>query len=996
MAPSFIHRPGDALALEASGRSATDLLAQKDNLEIIRHVLPPSSSFEVSAPDGPDGGEIYYLLSGQLQYYDADQAVPLGPGECIAADEVTDSAYFETETGASLLQVTTLPKASPADQSNRQFTELAERIEADEHMEGHSKRVEHMATQMGHRLGISGEALDQLCSAAYFHDVGKAKVPPHIIQKPVLLTNEEWETAKRHSEWGRELLEELPGFEDVGRIVEQIHERVDGNGYPHGLADDAIRLEAKVIAVVDAYDAMTTNRPYRKAISHEEAVAELEANADTQFDPEVVAAFLAEFRNQPPTGHSSERDPGRWSQTESFLELGERILAGQNVDEILANVANAITEHTPFQRAALALYDRPITPNSIAEVSVERTAQSGLTPEEEARLRANPLPQGERKKIFHREFRLSRSCYIPIERNPLVERSGFVTGHLENTEGNWDPEDMLFIPMWLPEGQLIGLISVNDPRDGRAPTPKAIEPLELFANLAALAIQKTQAIQTLQEYQQRLHGVYQLSESLTQQTDLDELMTRASQIISEHFQYDHICLMLNEGASLSLRGFESRFPDDKINYDQIRSIPLGTGITGWVAQHNEPQLVHNVREDPRFIAGHEAMQSELAVPMTEGNEVLGVVNIESMQANAFSSRDLELLQALTRQLAVAVRNIRQRQELQSALQRQEWTNRFLQELNAAQDLDALLREVLEQAIAYLHPKAEAGNVLYYEEEPERFEFRVAVNRDWAKLKQNTYRRAELLEVLHQDKPTLLTRSRQWEAPVTRRPAEESGASVPGSTLCIPIRDPEQDELLAFFNLNNLEEQGVFTEADAARIEPLIPEITAALVRARDREHLEKQANRDPLTGVYNRHYFGEYVATERARAQRYGHPISLLLIDIDRFHEINERVGHLEGDRVLREVAGLLQRNVREADTVVRYGGDEFLALMPEIGREGAERAAARIRHQLARAESGLPVAVTATVGISTWYPKDDRSFDAVLDEADRWMYRRKGRTPRS
>jgi len=1155
----FIHRRGDHLARTARGQAATYLLAQRENLEVSRHDLPPETPVKVSPLEQPADGEVFYLLSGRLHYRDEDVDVALEPGDCVAAHEMSDSAYFETTEATTLLQITSLPSFSHTAETNRRFYQMAEQVEADEHMEGHSKRLEHMAIQLGHRLGTSGEAMYHLRSAAYFHDIGKAKVPQHLIQKPISLTDEEWAVMKRHSEWGRELLAEEPDFAEIGRIVEQIHERVDGGGYPHGLSGDEIRLEAKIVAVVDAYDAMTSDRPYRKGMPHDDALEELQANAGTQFAPDVVAAFVAEFGDRPPTEAptTAEADLARWSQTESFLELGERILAGQDLDEILANVVAAITEHTPFQRAALALYDRPISPDTIEQVRIAHTAQSGLTPEEEAQLQANPLPPAERKKIFRDEFQLSRSYYIPADRHPWEQRAGFVRGQMENAEGNWHPEDMLFVPMWLPEDCLIGLISVDDPSDGRAPTPKGIEPLELFGNLTALAIQKTQNIHALQDHQRRLRGIHQLSEQLTEITHLNDLLERMNRVLLETFDYDIAGFVFVEGHELVRPVIDTRLPHTELAIDGDTRMPLDHGLLGWVAQHWTSALVGNVDADPRYVAIHPDIRSELAAPVIVDGALFGMLNIESTQAHAFTDEDRQLLEMLARQLAVAIANLRQQRQLQenvdalrdyqrrlqgiyqlseslenvagidelvgqaldiltrhfdyhfaaflwqegdflvprkhaTTLPREEftfnldrnrvpldegvvgwvarhgepaliedaqtishhvpihpelrselavpviveeqvigvlniencqphafsapdrdllqvlarqlgvafanvwrreeqaWTNRFLQRLNAAEDLDALLYEVLEQATAYLAPKADAGSVLLYNDATERFEFRLAANRDWERLRQNTYGNEELRRVLDVTEPTILTRSEQRSSPVMRRPAEESGVRIPGSTLVIPIRDPEHGELLAFLNLNNLKEEGVFTKADAKALEPLIPEITAALTRARDRERLEQQATRDPLTGVYNRHYFAEYVATEMARARRHGHPISLLMIDFDRFHKINDRLGHLKGDHVLREAAYLFQRHVRNADTVVRYGGDEFLILMPEIDRNGAERVAARLRRQLAHTDLGLLEEVTVSVGISTWSPEDDRHFEAVLEEADRWMYRRK------
>lgn len=989
MDPAFIHRSRDVLARTARGQAATQLLTQSDNLEVSRHALPPSTPLKVFPPDRTDDSEIFYLLSGQLTYRDGDREIAIEPGDCIVTHEVDGSAYFEAATEVALLQISSLPAFATMEATNRRFYELAERVEADEHMEGHSKRLEHMASRLGHRMGLMAETMYHIRYAAYFHDIGKAKVPQHIIQKPGSLSDEEWATMKRHSEWGRELLEEQPGFEDVGRIVEQIHERIDGGGYPHGLTDDEIRLEAKIVAVVDAYDAMTTDRPYSQGMPHEDALAELEANAGAQFDPDVVDAFVAEFG-----GGSPGQDPltakhefARWSQTESFLELGERILAGQDLPDILDDIVTAITEHTPFQRAALGLYDRPIAPESIEQVRIVRSAQAGLTPEEEAQLRANPLPPEERKRIFQEEFRLSRSYYIPIDRTPWGERSGFVTGHLERQTGNWHAKDMLFIPLWLPGHQVLGLISVDDPVDGQAPTARAIEPIELFANLAALAIEKTQNIHALQDHQRRLQSIYQLSESLGTVTSTDDIIRRALQILTQNFEHHYATFLMKEGEQLVSQDVATTLPTEELSSNHARErLSLHEGIVGWVARHGTPALVEDARRDERYLPIHPDLCSELAVPVIDEGHVIGVLNIESCDVQAFHQQDRDLLQALARQLAMAISNIRHRQT-------QAWTNRFLQRLNAAEDLDDLLRRVLEQAIAYLHPKADAGNVLFYEKASDRFEFRVVANRDQAsELERLSYERDELLRVLHEAEPTILTSSDQYASPVLRRPAEESGISTPGSTLCIPIRDPEEDELMAFLNINRLEEEGVFTRADAASIEPLIPEITAALKRARDRERLQQQATRDPLTGSHNRHYFAEYVATERARAERLRYPISMLMIDFDHFHTINDRFGHLEGDRVLREAAQLFQTHAREADTIVRYGGDEFLILMPQIDRKDAERAATRIHHQLAQADLGLPEEVSVSVGVSTWSPDDGDSFEAVLEEADRWMYRRKRR----
>ncbi len=128
---------------------------------------------------------------------------------------------------------------------------------------------------------------------ALLHDIGKIGVPDEILRKAGPLTDEEWELMKRHPELGAEIVAPVKKLVDVAPIIRSHQEKFDGSGYPDGLRGEEIPLGARILAVVDAYGAMTDERVYRKARSHEEALAELRRCAKTHFDPEVVDAFLA-------------------------------------------------------------------------------------------------------------------------------------------------------------------------------------------------------------------------------------------------------------------------------------------------------------------------------------------------------------------------------------------------------------------------------------------------------------------------------------------------------------------------------------------------------------------------------------------------------------------------------------------------------------------------------------------------------------------------------
>lgn len=157
------------------------------------------------------------------------------------------------------------------------------------------------------------------------------------------------------------------------------------------------------------------------------------------------------------------------------------------------------------------------------------------------------------------------------------------------------------------------------------------------------------------------------------------------------------------------------------------------------------------------------------------------------------------------------------------------------------------------------------------------------------------------------------------------------------------------------------------------------------------DELRHMARHDPLTGVFNRYALDETLASEMARSRRYRHPIGVLMIDIDRFKEFNDRFGHAAGDDVLRGVARLLTSCVRDTDIVVRYGGDEFLVLLVETNGEAVrvkERIASEMAKQFGTTVYGTPIRVS--IGAAHWSPDTGESIDTLLSRADRAMYTEK------
>ena len=169
---------------------------------------------------------------------------------------------------------------------------LAAALDArDKETEGHSRRVVAYALALARQLNVPEEDLNTLQRGALLHDIGKIGVPDAILRKPGPLGVEEWTVMRRHPERGRNILAGIPFLAGASQIVSTHQERWDGGGYPAGLAGTAIPLGARIFAVADTYDAITSDRPYRAARSYSVARAEIEQHAGTQFDPQVASAF---------------------------------------------------------------------------------------------------------------------------------------------------------------------------------------------------------------------------------------------------------------------------------------------------------------------------------------------------------------------------------------------------------------------------------------------------------------------------------------------------------------------------------------------------------------------------------------------------------------------------------------------------------------------------------------------------------------------------------
>jgi HD-GYP domain-containing protein (c-di-GMP phosphodiesterase class II) len=209
----------------------------------------------------------------------------------------TDSSLAEVNRQAAALNAAArsiLNSQADLDRTYLQFVEtMAQALDArDPYTAGHSLRVAEYSRALALAMGLSSEAAETIHVASQLHDIGKIGIPDAVLLKPGRLTPEEYGLIKLHPQIGRKILEKVARFEELLPVVELHHENHDGSGYPYGLKGHNVPIEARIVHVADSFDAMTTTRSYRGALSLRAAIQEIERNAGSQFDPVAAKAFL--------------------------------------------------------------------------------------------------------------------------------------------------------------------------------------------------------------------------------------------------------------------------------------------------------------------------------------------------------------------------------------------------------------------------------------------------------------------------------------------------------------------------------------------------------------------------------------------------------------------------------------------------------------------------------------------------------------------------------
>jgi diguanylate cyclase (GGDEF)-like protein len=467
----------------------------------------------------------------------------------------------------------------------------------------------------------------------------------------------------------------------------------------------------------------------------------------------------------------------------------------------------------------------------------------------------------------------------------------------------------------------------------------------------------------------------QIGQAISSRLDQDEVLRTIQKELGQIFDTSEFYIAFQEGDEIR---FELETEKDKIL--PKRSRKTTNGLTELIISTGKGLLIRSDLEKIRERLGAVQVSGEpakcfCAAPIMLGGKPAGaMVAMSTEREYVFQQRDLEVMQTAAASLSVAVENARLFAEELRRSRQLAFLNSISKTAISSEDAEQMLADIVaEIQKTFRFDHIGIGILDYVTKEIEiRAE---AGSTAQAKGKRIPLGAGVVGRVARSNERALVQKADEGHVP----------GILPESrtVLCIPITYGES--LLGVLNVESREENA-FAEQDILIMSTLADLLATALHNAFIFQKLQQQSITDGLTGIKTRRFFWEALSSEWKRASRSGRPFSVVLIDLDKFKEVNDSFGHLEGDLVLARVGRLLEQRCRQSNVVARYGGDEFIILMPETGVEQARSLAERLRLWLAQDAMLAEHAITGSFGVAS-FPAHGFSAEDIIRVADAGMY---------
>jgi diguanylate cyclase (GGDEF)-like protein len=464
--------------------------------------------------------------------------------------------------------------------------------------------------------------------------------------------------------------------------------------------------------------------------------------------------------------------------------------------------------------------------------------------------------------------------------------------------------------------------------------------------------------------------LYDASQAALSGGGLDEVLNHILTIIRDHFQivsgsvlvFDKTQQDLYVGAHLGSGGWKV---GDRVSLDR--------DLISEAVRLKRPAHLANPAEDPK---SRREARSQVAIPLLVRDDVVGVLDLHSHQPGYFQTETIDVLTLLATQAALALENARLRALERKRAGQLEVINAVARQTTAVLDLDELLAVVCNQLLEWF--RADHASVVLVE--GERLRVRAHQGR--------------LTPSFTMDSPLapgdgLVARAMASGRSIVENDVSSARGYVAGfaearAEICVPLIFA--GERLGVLVLDSVK-KAAFDAADLQPLESVADICAAAIQNASNFHRVKELAYIDGLTGIHNRRFFEMRIGEELERASRFQGSLSIVMADIDHFKRLNDEFGHLLGDEVLRAVSGMLKQQLRKMDMVCRYGGDEFVIVVPETTGSNAARVAEKVRRQIETHHfPGVPRPVTISCGVAD-YPAHGATRDEVVAAADSALY---------
>ena len=514
-----------------------------------------------------------------------------------------------------------------------------------------------------------------------------------------------------------------------------------------------------------------------------------------------------------------------------------------------------------------------------------------------------------------------------------------------------------------------------------SPLSRRFSPAELHLLMAlghqiGMAVENSYLVQQTSRRSEELHLLNEIGRVLSSTLDTDALFEKIHSEMQRLLDASNLYIAFYDASANTLK-FELEIRDGEKQPKRVR--PCGNHLTEYVLHSRQPLLIRDNVADAAAQLGAEPVQDMgcfCAVPLVLYDRAIGVLAVHSRQEHSFDEDHLELMRVLASEATIALENARLFRGEQAKSRHLTLLNNISKNAIATLNPDEMLSRIateLEGGLSYDH--IGIGVLDYATKE-------VVIQAEAGTRRNALGRRIPLGDGL------VGRVARTGEMTVVRSFGSDPSGSFPmledsGAAVALPIVYGDQLHGVLYVECSAPCD---FKVEELQLLETLADLISGALHGSLSFQKAQEQAITDGLTKVKTHRFFMEALSAEWKRATRAGRPFSLVLIDLDRFKFVNDFYGHLEGDLVLRRVGNILEENCRRSDIIARYGGDEFVVLMPETNAEQSRQLAGKLRHWISSDTLLREKNVTGSFGIAT-FPVHGSTPQELIQVADASMY---------